>query len=126
METFVLIASTGLLLAALTAIVVLARQLQGAKIREVTISERLTAKEADLESLQSNCIQLSEDNSLLKSEIQSYREELAAVKTSLDLERRQFEEKLSLLNESREQLVITFKNIAVSYTHLTLPTILLV
>ena len=112
METFVLIASTGLLLAALTAIVVLARQLQGAKIREVTISERLTAKEADLESLQSNCIQLSEDNSLLKSEIQSYREELAAVKTSLDLERRQFEEKLSLLNESREQLVITFKNIA--------------
>ena len=84
METFVLIASTGLLLAALTAIVVLARQLQGAKIREVTISERLTAKEADLESLQSNYVQLSEDNSLLKSEIQNYREELAAVKTSLD------------------------------------------
>ena len=112
METFVLIASTGLLLAALTAIVVLARQLQGAKIREVTISERLSAKEADLESLKSNYVQLSEDNSLLKSEIQNYREELAAVKTSLDLERRQFEEKLSLLNESREQLVITFKNIA--------------
>ena len=30
----------------------------------------------------------------------------------MDLERKQFEEKLSLLNESREQLVITFKNLA--------------
>ena len=47
METFVLIAGTGLLLAALAAIVVLAKQLQGAKIQEVTISERLTAKEAE-------------------------------------------------------------------------------
>ena len=30
----------------------------------------------------------------------------------MDLERKQFEEKLSLVNESREQLVITFKNLA--------------
>lgn len=110
METFVLIAS--LLLVAIAAIAVLARQLQGAKIREATAGERVTAKEAELESLRSNQAQLSEDNSSLKSEIQNYREELATVKTSLDLERKQFEEKLSLLNESREQLVITFKNLA--------------
>ncbi len=110
MEIFVLIAS--LLLVAIAAIAVLARQLQGAKIREATVGERVTAKEAELESLRSNQAQLSEDNSSLKSEIQNYREELATVKTSLDLERKQFEEKLSLLNESREQLVITFKNLA--------------
>ncbi|GIT22398.1 MAG: DNA recombination protein RmuC [Gammaproteobacteria bacterium] len=110
METFVLIAS--LLLVAVAAIAVLARQLQGAKIREATAGERVTAKEAELESLRSNQAQLSEDNSSLKSEIQNYREELATVKTSLDLERKQFEEKLSLVNESREQLVITFKNLA--------------
>ena len=110
METFVLIAS--LLLVAIAAIAVLARQLQGAKIREATAGERVTAKEAELESLRSNQAQLSEDNSSLKSEIQNYREELATVKTSLDLERKQFEEKLSLVNESREQLVITFKNLA--------------
>jgi len=110
MEIFVLIAS--LLLVAIAAIAVLARQLQGAKIREATAGERVTAKEAELESLRSNQAQLSEDNSSLKSEIQNYREELATVKTSLDLERKQFEEKLSLLNESREQLVITFKNLA--------------
>ena len=112
METFVLIASASLLLVAIAAIAVLARQLQGAKIREATAGERVTAKEAELESLRSNQAQLSEDNSSLKSEIQNYREELATVKTSLDLERKQFEEKLSLLNESREQLVITFKNLA--------------
>ena len=110
METFVLIAS--LLLVAIAAIAVLARQLQGAKIREATAGERVTAKEAELESLRSNQAQLSEDNSSLKSEIQNYREELATVKTSLDLERKQFGEKLSLLNESREQLSTTFKNIA--------------
>ena len=110
METFVLIAS--LLLVAVASIAVLARQLQGAKIREATAGERVTAKEAELESLRSNQAQLSEDNSSLKSEIQNYREELATVKTSLDLERKQFEEKLSLVNESREQLVITFKNLA--------------
>ena len=110
METFVLIAS--LLLVAIAAIAVLARQLQEAKIREATAGERVAAKEAELESLRSNQAQLSEDNSSLKSEIQNYREELATVKTSLDLERKQFEEKLSLLNESREQLVITFKNLA--------------
>ena len=112
METLVLIASASLLLVAIAAIAVLARQLQGAKIREATAGERVTAKEAELESLRSNQAQLSEDNSSLKSEIQNYREELATVKTSLDLERKQFEEKLSLLNESREQLVITFKNLA--------------
>jgi len=112
METFVLIASASLLLVAVAATAVLARHLQGAKIREATAGERVTAKEAELESLRSNQAQLSEDNSSLKSEIQNYREELATVKTSLDLERKQFEEKLSLLNESREQLVITFKNLA--------------
>ena len=112
METFVLIASASLLLVAVAATAVLARYLQGANIREATASERVTAKEAELESLRSNQAQLSEDNSSLKSEIQNYREELATVKTSLDLERKQFEEKLSLLNESREQLVITFKNLA--------------
>ena len=112
METFVLIASASLLLVAVAATAVLARHLQGAKIREATAGERVTAKEAELESLRSNQAQLSEDNSSLKSEIQNYREELATVKTSLDLERKQFEEKLSLVNESREQLVITFKNLA--------------
>ena len=112
METFVLIANASLLLVAVAATAVLARHLQGAKIREATAGERVTAKEAELESLRSNQAQLSEDNSSLKSEIQNYREELATVKTSLDLERKQFEEKLSLVNESREQLVITFKNLA--------------
>ena len=112
MEIFVLIASTSLLFAALAVIAALARQLQGVKIREATASERVTAKEAELEFLQSNHAELSEDNSSLKSEIQNYREELATVKTSLDLERKQFGEKLSLLNESREQLSTTFKNIA--------------
>ena len=46
METFVLIANASLLLVAVAATAVLARHLQGAKIREATAGERVAAKEA--------------------------------------------------------------------------------
>ncbi|NKB31911.1 MAG: DNA recombination protein RmuC [Pseudomonadales bacterium] len=112
METIALIASFGLLLAALVAIAVLVKQLQESRLGEVSASERLAARQSELELLQESHGQTVNENSSLKGEIQSYREELAALKTSLELERKQFDEKLSLLNESREQLGSAFKNIA--------------
>ena len=107
-----MIASLGLLLAALAAIAVLAQQLQTAKINEVAATERLSAKQAELELSQETQAQLSQENVSLTTNLQSNREQLASVRTSLDLERKQFEEKLSLLNESKQQLSEAFKNIA--------------
>jgi DNA recombination protein RmuC len=112
MELLLTIASLGLLLAALAAIAVLVKQLQTAKINEAAVVERLTAKQSELELSQETQAQLSQENNSLTSEVQSNREELASVKTSLDLERKQFEEKLALLNDSKEQLSVAFKNIA--------------
>lgn len=112
MESFGLIASLALLFAALAAVTVLAYQLQRAKVKEVAATERLAAKQDELDSLQTSASELSVENKSLKSDIQAYREELATIKTSLELERKQFEEKLGLLNESREQLSTAFKNIA--------------
>ncbi|MDD9895730.1 MAG: DNA recombination protein RmuC [Gammaproteobacteria bacterium] len=112
MESFGLIASLALLFAALAAVTVLAYQLQRAKVKEVAATERLAAKQDELDSLQTSASELSVENKSLKSDIQAYREELATIKTSLELERKQFEEKLDLLNESREQLSTAFKNIA--------------
>lgn len=112
MESFGLIASLALLFAALAAVTVLAYQLQRAKVKEVAATERLAAKQDELDSLQTSASELLVENKSLKSDIQAYREELATIKTSLELERKQFEEKLDLLNESREQLSTAFKNIA--------------
>ncbi|MCG8415680.1 MAG: DNA recombination protein RmuC [Pseudomonadales bacterium] len=101
-----------LLVAAVVGIVVLLRQLQQAKVAEVAAAERLTAKESESASLRNELAQLETERRSLQVEIQQLREEQAATKTSLELERKQFDEKLNLLNESREQLGVAFKNIA--------------
>lgn len=46
------------------------------------------------------------------SQAQLAREESAGLRTSLSLERRQFDEKIALLENSKEQLTVAFKNIA--------------
>tara|TARA_B100000686_G_scaffold348901_1_gene441079 strand:- start:76 stop:1455 length:1380 start_codon:yes stop_codon:yes gene_type:complete len=112
MESISLIANISLLIISFVIVVVLLRQLQSAKVKEATFNERLLAKEVELNSLQGRSIELNLENNSLKNEIQSCREELAAVKTSLELERKRFDEKVALLNESREQLGASFKNIA--------------
>ena len=112
MESISLIANISLLVISFVIVVVLLRQLQSAKVKEATFNERLLAKEVELNSLQGRSIELNLVNNSLTNEIQSCREELAAVKTSLELERKRFDEKVALLNESREQLGASFKNIA--------------
>ena len=112
MESISLIANISLLIISFVIVVVLLRQLQSAKVKEATFNERLLAKEVELNSLQGRSIELNLVNNSLTNEIQSCREELAAVKTSLELERKRFDEKVALLNESREQLGASFKNIA--------------
>ena len=88
------------------------RQAQQARLTEVSVRERLAAKESELENLRATATTAEAESETLKSDIQGYREQLASIKTSLELERRQFDDKLQLLNDSREQLSNAFKNIA--------------
>lgn len=74
--------------------------------------ERLAAKAGETLSLQEQLQGLRTETSGLQAELAARREELATLRTSLEHERNQFEEKLSLLNDSRDQLTVAFKNIA--------------
>ena len=101
----------GLLLLAV-AIAVLLRKLQLISIREAGVQERCAAKESEAANLHARLTQMQADNDSVRGDNQTFREDIARLQTSLDLERKQFDEKLSLLNESREQLGAAFKNLA--------------
>lgn len=90
-----------LLLGAAGALFYTLRQTQLARLAEATVSERLRAREIELANLQEQIATL-----------QSAREENASLKTRIELEMRQSEQKQALLSDSREQLSIAFKNIA--------------
>jgi len=77
------------------------RHTQRSRLAEATIAERLRAKESE-------CALLLEQI----SKLQSAREENASLRTRLEMEIQQFDQKQKLLTESREQLSIAFKNIA--------------
>ena len=112
MNTILLVVAGVLLAAAAAAIFLLSRQAQGAKIAQVSAQERLAAKESEAENLRADLTSAQASKDELNKETQNNREEIGRLKTSLELERKQFEDKLELLKESREQLGISFKNIA--------------
>ena len=112
MDTFLLIILSSVFFSAICVVFLLMRQLYNVRVGEVSVKERLAAKQIDISNLQSSLSKAEEQNDSLKLDIQSYKEQLATIRTSLDLERKQFEDKLALLNDSREQLSAAFKNIA--------------
>ena len=112
MDTFLLIILSSVFFSAICVVFLLMRQLYNVRVGEVAVKERLAAKQIDISNLQSSLSKAEEQNDSLKLDIQSYKEQLATIRTSLDLERKQFEDKLALLNDSREQLSSAFKNIA--------------
>ena len=112
MNTFLLVVGLILMVLALATITFFVRQVQFSKIAETSIQEKLAAKNVELDSLTLNHETLSEENNLLKADIQSYREELAILKTKLELKEKQFEEKMELISNSRDQLSVAFKNVA--------------
>lgn len=103
-----------LLLLSLTVVggIVLLRQLQQARVSEVQAKERYRLKESEVAQLRDELTQLDSEKHNLQAEVQRLREEQASTKTSLELERKQFDEKLALLNESKAQLGESFKNLA--------------
>ncbi len=102
------------LVALIAAVIViyLIYQIQKSKLTEVSQKEKLLAKEAELEALRLRAHQLETENETLKSDYQMFREEKARLSTSLELERKQFEEKLKIIDESKAVLGDAFKNLA--------------
>ena len=98
--------------AAVLCIFLLLRQLQQARVAAATAEERLVGRQQELEISQSSLHRAQDENRELLTELQLGRERLASMTTSLELERKQFDEKLALLNESRDKLTVEFKNIA--------------
>lgn len=100
------------LLIAVVLVFILLRQSQQLKLSELSSRERLSAKQEELSKLLETLAKTQADNESLNSEVQSHREENAKLTTSLSFERKQFEDKMAMLNESKEQLTVAFKNIA--------------
>ena len=112
MQMTILIVVSILLSGAVIALLLLLHQAQQLKMSEVLLRERLLSRDSELTALQQQSSRMLTDNSALNLDIQQYREDNASLKTSLQLERKQFEDKLAFLDESKQQLAITFKNIA--------------
>ena len=100
---------------AVTLIVILVwtlRQSQQLKLAELSLREKMLAKENELSGAIQSWHNSDNQNASLRQELQTLRETKAKLETSLELERKQHGEKLTLLNESKEQLSVAFKNIA--------------
>ncbi len=97
---------------AIAGIVWLFRQSQQLKLSELSAREKLLAREAELSGTADSLGRAQKENETLGREVQSLREQKAVLVTSLELERKQQGEKLALLNESKQQMSIAFKNIA--------------
>ena len=101
-----------ILVAAAICIFYLSKRIQFLSVEEASIRERLLAKELEVGKTQ-NTLNKSEEVAVsLQSQLQVFREDNARLTISLEFETKQFEEKMSLLNESRDQLGVAFKNIA--------------
>ena len=88
------------------------RQSQQLKLAELSLREKMLAKENELSGAIQSWHNSDNQNASLRQELQTLRETKARLETSLELERKQHGEKLTLLNESKEQLSVAFKNIA--------------
>ena len=87
-------------------------QLQKSKVAEASAVERLQAKEQELSSTQDALTKTDEEKQRLQGELQKGKEDIASLRTSLELERKQFEEKLNFLENGKDQLGATLKNLA--------------
>lgn len=112
MDVAITLLALVLLVAAMAALFVSLRQSQGARVAQATTAERLQAKENELAALQAQIANLQSEISRASASEQSLREENATLRTRLDLEARQAEEKLAELKNAEAQLTVAFKNIA--------------
>ncbi|MFK7862751.1 MAG: DNA recombination protein RmuC [Pseudohongiellaceae bacterium] len=90
----------------------LQNKLQAIRVQEAGTLEKLKSLESESQQLQLALNSAAQEKENAVTQAQSAREESASLKTSLSFERRQFDEKIALLENSKEQLTATFKNVA--------------
>lgn len=86
--------------------------IQKTKIQEARALEKIEGLENDSSQLRVALDSAVAGKQDAVAELQDIREESAQLRTSLNLERKQFDEKLILLENSKDQLSIAFKNVA--------------
>lgn len=91
---------------------ILQQKLNRQRVDAAGLTERLGAKERELEQLLAEHGATRQELADSVAALQSKREELTRLGTSIELERSQFKDKLDLLDHSKEQLTATFKNMA--------------
>lgn len=112
MNSLLIIVVVIVIIVVVISLVWLLRQSQLLKLSELSVREKLIAREAELANSVASVSKISEENESLSNDLHSLREEKVRLETSLKLERKQQEEKLAYLEESKTQLSIAFKNIA--------------
>lgn len=112
MNSPIAIVLTALAFVLIAVIVWMLRQAERLKLAEQSAREKLNSRESELGNAVQSQHLAEKQNASLVSELQLLREQKARLETSLELERKQHGEKLALLDESKEQLGIAFKNIA--------------
>jgi DNA recombination protein RmuC len=76
------------------------------------LEERLVARQAEIETLQSRQANLEDEARNNAEATIRYREQISQLQAVLEQERKVTQEKLALLEQSREQMTLEFKNIA--------------
>jgi len=109
-ELVVLIALFAVLLIAFVVVILKRPPDQSGTI--AVLEERLVARQAEIDTLQSRQANL-EDEAKANGEANTrYREQISQLQAVLEQERKVTQEKLALLEQSREQMTLEFKNIA--------------
>ena len=87
-------------------------KINAAKIERARAEEQALAQEKESQRLLAAVEAEKSANSTMQDALQLAKQESARLSIALDLERKQFAEKTQLLEESKAQLSIAFKNIA--------------
>ena len=98
--------------AAIIGVFVLLAKSSRSQIKEAAASERLKSKEKELALSAAELAAVKEVLAKSQSDLTRSKEELAALHARSELERSQFDEKLAIIESSKEQLGESFKNMA--------------
>ena len=112
METLFLLLQLGAAVCLGVVAVLLVIKLQNARLTESSLKASLEAIQATLRTAIEKGDLASSEAIASRNELQGQREINLVLEKTLELEKAQFEDKLTLLKESKEELSLQFKNLA--------------
>jgi DNA recombination protein RmuC len=108
----VLAVASLLVVSVLTTYLLVNRRLGRREMELVALQERLQGKEEELSALQGELRLIGQQTTGLNADNTHLREQAVRLQSELSGERQKFEEKLSLLEDAREQMTLQFKQLA--------------